>query len=432
MTGLLNRLAQGGASVARRLDPPEMPMIAHHNTNLPGIIAARDLGGLPMPSVAISRADAPMGEFGDISLLLRPDQVNPARGVNVFASDAYTGRQDHGFKMFTDRDAARNNIAADPNFGHFSDVFNGYSGVVDRFDTLDDMMAVAQYGVDKRILNPKDYSSLGKYARAVRQEGQSRNDYNDSKMGYPGLEAYGDVKRFLAAKDPYTPMGNPRAPVELTLQEIMKRMRSDRAYNAGTEGYKGAGGAAGSGLLRAISAEQFRNMTQIKKNRDLLMPRDSPEMRVMMDRWKRVSDTIISKVTNGHFNGHRAQAEGVIQDVAMGRGVSWAGLTEAQNAAVREAVYELKDAAKGLPTEYFEAKPKRIIELSDIDGAVVPENTPEAADLLQRAGVKNVASYNDDNRQSVMAGFKDFLFGVPALGTTGILGSLMGDRRERQ
>ena len=426
MTGLLNRLAQGGASVARRLDPPEIPMIAHHNTNLPGIIAARDLGGLPMPSVAISRADAPMGEFGDISLLLRPDQVNPARGVNVFAADGYTGRQDHGFKMFTDRDAAIENIAADPNFGHFSDVFKGYSGVADRFDTLDDMMAVAQYGVDKRILNPKDYSSLGKYARAVRQEGQSRSDYDNSKMGYPGLAAYGDVKRFLAAKDPYTPMGNPRAPVELTLQEVMKRMRSDRAYNAGTEGHQG------HGLLRAISAEQFKNMSQIKNNRGLLMPGDSPEMQATMDRWSRVSDTIVSKVTNGHFNGNRVKAKEVIQDTAMGRGVAWAGLTEAQNAAVREAVYELKDAAKGLPTEYFEAKPKRIIELSDIDGAVVPENTPEAADLLQRAGVKNVASYNDDNRQSVMAGFKDFLFGVPALGTTGILGSLMGDRRERQ
>lgn len=426
MTGLLARLAQGGASAAKRIDPPEIPMIAHHNTNLPGIMAADELGGIPMPSVAISRADAPMGEFGDISLLLRPDQVNPARGVNVFASDAYTGRQDHGFKMFTDRDAALENIAADPNFGHFLDMFKGYSGVVNRFETLDDMMAVAQYGVDKRILNPKDYSTLGKYARAVRQEGQSRGDYNDTKMGYPGLEAYGDVKRFLAAKDPYTPMGNPRAPVELTLQEIMKRMRSDRAYNAGTEGYKGAG------LLRAISAEQFRNMTQIKNNRDLLMPRDSPEMQATMDRWNRVSNNVVSVVSNNHFNGHRAKAEEVIQDAAMGRGVAWANLTDDQNAAVREAVYRLREEAKGLPTEYFEAKPKRIIELSDIDGAVVPENTPEAADLLQNAGVKNVARYNPDNRQSVMAGFKDFLFGVPALGTTGILGSLMGDRRERQ
>lgn len=426
MTGLLARIAQGGSGVARRLDPPEIPMIAHHNTNLPGIIAADELGGIPMPSVAISRADAPLTEFGDISLLLRPNQVNPARGVNVFSSDAYTGRQDHGFKMFTDRDAAIENLAADPNFGHFSDVFKGYSGVVNRFETLDDMMAVAQYGVDKRILNPKDYSSLGKYARAVRHEGQSRGDYNDTKMGYPGLEAYGEVKRFLANKEPYTPMGNPRAPVELTLQEIMKRMRSDRAYNAGTEKFKGAG------LLRAISAEQFKNMSQIKNNRGLLMPGDSPEMAATMDRWSRVSNNIVTRVSNGHFNGHREKAEEVIQDAAMGRGVAWADLTDDQNAAVREAVYELREQAKGLPTEYFEAKPKRIIELSDIDGAVVPENTPEAADLLQRAGVKNVARYNPDNRQSVMAGFKDFLFGVPALGTTGILGSLMGDRRERQ
>jgi len=427
MTGLLARIAQGGASAARRIDPPEIPMIAHHNTNFPGIIAADELGGIPMPSVAISRADAPLTEFGDISLLLRPDQVNPARGVNVFASDAYTGRQDRGFQMFTDRAAAVEAIKADPNFGHFKNaiVDVGYSGH-QNFETIDDMMAVAQYGLDKKIGNPKDFSDLRSYARHVREIGQSRGDYNDTKMGYPGLEAYGEVKRFLANKEPYTPMGNPRAPVELTLQEVMKRMRSDRAYKAGTENFKGAG------LLRAISAEQFRNMTQIKNNRGLLMPRDSPEMQATMDRWNRVSNNVVSVVSNNHFNGHRAKAEEVIQDAAMGRGVAWANLTEDQNAAVREAVYRLREEAKGLPTEYFEAKPKRIIELSDIDGAVVPETTPEAADLLQNAGVKNVARYNPDNRQSVMAGFKDFLFGVPALGTTGILGSLMGDRRERQ
>jgi len=427
MTGLLNRLAQGGASVARRIDPPEIPMIAHHNTSMPGLIAADELGGIPMPSVAISRADAPLTEFGDISLLLRPDQVNPARGVNVFAADGYTGRQDKGFVNFSDRAAAVEAIEADPNFGHFKNaiVDAGYSGH-QSFETIDDMMAVAQYGLDKGIGNPKDFPDLRSYARHVRDIGQSRGDYRNTKMGYPGLEAYGDVKRFLAAKDPYTPMGNPRAPVELTLQEVMKRMRSDRAYNAGTENHKG------SGLLRAISAEQFKNMSQIKNNRGLLMPGDSPEMQATMDRWSRVSNTIVNKVSNGHFNGNSAKAEEVIQDAAMGRGVARANLTEAQNAAVRDAVYELKDAAKGLPTEYFEAKPKRIIELSDIDGAVVPEDTPEAADLLQNAGVKNVARYNPDNRQSVMAGFKDFLFGVPALGTTGILGSLMGDRRERQ
>ena len=432
MTGLLNRLAQGGASVARRLDPPEIPMIAHHNTSMPGLIAARDLGGIPMPSVAISRADAPLTEFGDISLLLRPDQVNPARGVNVFAADGYTGRQDKGFMEFTDRAAAVEAIKADPDFGHFKHTMAmpGFGSTYESFENIDDMMAVAQYGLDKGIGNPKDFPDLRSYARHVRDIGQSRGDYRNTKMGYPGLEAYGDVKRFLAAKDPYTPMGNPRAPVELTLQEVMKRMRSDRAYNAGTEGFKGAG------LLRAISAEQFRNMTQIKNNRDLLVPGDSPEMRATMDRWSRVSNMIVSKVTNGHFNGNRGQAEGLIQDVAMGRGVAWANLTEAQNAAVRDAVYELKDAAKGLPTEYFEAKPKRIIELSDIDGAVVPETTPEAAELLQRAGVKNIETYHPtkwtNHRQTKMAGFKDFLFGNAAIGTTGILGSLMGDRRERQ
>jgi hypothetical protein len=421
MTGLLARLAQGGASAARRIDPPEIPMIAHHNTNLPGIIAADELGGIPMPSVAISRADAPMGEFGDISLLLRPDQVNPARGVNVFASDAYTGRQDKGFVNFTDPFEAREKMMKDPNFNHLIQSVN-----MSDFNTTDDMMAVAQYGVDKGIGDPKDFSTLQAYARHVRGIGKGRSDYNNSKMGYPGLAAYGDVKRFLAAKDPYTPMGNRRAPIELTLQEVMKRMRSDRAYNAGTEKFKGAG------LLRAISAEQFKNMSQIKNNRGLLMPGDSPEMAATIDRWSRVSNNVVSALSNNHFNGNRAKAEEVIQDAAMGRGVSWADLTEDQNAAVREAVYRLRDQAKGLPTEYFEAKPKRIIELSDIDGAVVPEDTPEAAELLQNAGVKNVAKYNPDNRQSVMAGFKDFLFGVPALGTTGILGSLMGDRRERQ
>ncbi len=59
------------------------------------INAADELGGMPLPSVAVTRLDKPY-RWGDdrtsVTLVARPDMVDPRRGTDVYSRDAWTGR----------------------------------------------------------------------------------------------------------------------------------------------------------------------------------------------------------------------------------------------------------------------------------------------------------------------------------------------------
>ena len=85
-------------------------LIGMHNLSADNLAHAQEMGGLPVPSIGISKANAPLEGFGDISLIAKQDMVTPERGNPVFGADAYSRRYpevvEHGgddkiFKGFT-------------------------------------------------------------------------------------------------------------------------------------------------------------------------------------------------------------------------------------------------------------------------------------------------------------------------------------------
>lgn len=67
--------------------------VVTHNINIDKLNKAIELGGLPSPSIAISRADAPanLEDFGGIKLIGTPDMINPADQQNaVFDRDVWS------------------------------------------------------------------------------------------------------------------------------------------------------------------------------------------------------------------------------------------------------------------------------------------------------------------------------------------------------
>ena len=73
-----------------------------------------------------------------------------------------------------------------------------------------------------------------------------------------------------------------------------------------------------------------------------------------------------------------------------------------------------------MPTEYFEAKPRSVAQIGDFDAAIVPEGNQEAQEILRRAGVKDIRTYDEElegqRRADVIRQFKDLMFAVPASG----------------
>ncbi len=67
------------------------PLLAIHNISGRNILNAAELGGLPVPSIGVTRPDAVYTGFGEISLIGTKDLADPRRNP-VFNADAYTVR----------------------------------------------------------------------------------------------------------------------------------------------------------------------------------------------------------------------------------------------------------------------------------------------------------------------------------------------------
>ena len=70
-------------------------LVVYHNVSTGKLREAIKLGGLPMPSLAITKRDIPFGDFGEITLIGDKDMIDPrkSRRNEVFSRDAYTVRK---------------------------------------------------------------------------------------------------------------------------------------------------------------------------------------------------------------------------------------------------------------------------------------------------------------------------------------------------
>jgi hypothetical protein len=70
-------------------------LVVYHNVSAGKLREVIKLGGLPMPSLAITKRDIPFGDFGEITLIGDKDMIDSrkSRANEVFSRDAYTVRK---------------------------------------------------------------------------------------------------------------------------------------------------------------------------------------------------------------------------------------------------------------------------------------------------------------------------------------------------
>ena len=67
-------------------------LMAVHNLTAEQVLKSLELGGLPMPSIAVLKADSVHDEYGDVSLILPKDAIDPKKNKanKVYGGDAWT------------------------------------------------------------------------------------------------------------------------------------------------------------------------------------------------------------------------------------------------------------------------------------------------------------------------------------------------------
>ena len=400
------------------------PLVAHHNLSATGLKVSDEVGGIPMPSIAISNANSPIETFGDITLILKPEKIDPANdpAMYIYGADAFTGRQPRGTRSF-DIKLFEEEIKADPRLSEYADELIDFaeSNAYDPKE-VDRMIKLVHAGLDNGLtpynLKPNnEKASLWHFANATDAQLGSWN--TEAINQYDGLEKYADVRLTLEPKEPYDMDGNPLPDGPYTAETVLESMREGQgrydipSYYPATE----LNTAGSGGKFRASFLQPFSSLDAVKQNRDLIYRKDihSPSAAEYGDNGyevnldeifnavQRIRFDLVDDLTTKYKGLSSMSALELVEDLA--RGFDPNRTSAIMNGTVpkedlpdlMEGIEALRAVMQRAPSEYFEIKPDKVMELSDFDNAIIPPdlaNDEEVIKILRDNDI-SISVYDD-------------------------------------
>jgi hypothetical protein len=427
--------------VQRAITPPDDPMIVQHNVRTEALDKIDRMGGLPMPSIAVSKAENPLTNFGDISLLASPEMAKPSAKNPVYSADAYTVRSPSVEVMPTSEtlDLVRKMVGEDLNPDHATeiarDLFSGRS--ISDPAMQNAYLKTKKKGV-KRSAFPEGYDGKRAYESEVFKRYRELNPYREPISGESGKVTDYDKwlnrqkNKFLKDGADYTERifkgftysGNRRyAPA--TLDNIVKEMRSLEKERGST----GVDLSGSMGALRARVTPRFSSLSDVKGSRDKILSNE--EFTKAKDAVEQDYNSFVNKVESyvrnipNYRDGVFGTVDELTSDLVMGRSSKdWFNYDIPEELVTEGRA--LRSKLRNMPTEYFEIKPKRGVELSEFEGAIIPKDvSKKVKPLLKKAGIRKILEYgSEEERKALFKKFPELMFALPLI-SAGLLGTEM-------
>jgi hypothetical protein len=401
----------------------ERDLIIQHNVTQANLMHALKLGGFPVPSLAVAKAADSLVNFGEITLIGPVEMADPkgyAR-TKVYGSDVYSPRYPTIEYKF---DRAGENVLAKIIAKHVA-----LTGL--KYFDLDSLQkegakylrqhpaVMAEFLEGKgikvdRVQAPKEghYSQEDRSNRAtefalqdaIRKDEATREEFDAYTEAL--LQKMNPSERIFKG---FTYNGN-RSYTPHTLENVVRILKKD------LRGGESSGNIYGIGQLRSKFSPQFRSLASIKDKRDLLVSKDKfeqikkeveGEFFALVDALKpyynssvdpfRFTDTVMAVIEDSPRGLDRAFTSYGFADVPQD---------------VRQDIYQFVTRMRNMPTEYFEAKIVREVDLAEFRAAVVPDNIrPEVAQALLSRGVTfdTYKAGSESDRKAVVKALADRL-----------------------
>lgn len=358
-------LTGGGVkySVGKKL---ERDLIIQHNLSEENLLHAIRMGGIPVPSLSITKAGDAMVNFGEITLLGPAEMADPkgyAR-TQVFGADVYSPRYPQiSYKLSNDALKKLNEILAPYREEGKREI---YGAEVSGIDDLTQLDTFKNYAVKKFGKAPA-WSDLKALAE------NTLRDVGAEEKIFQGFTNSGN-RRYI----PHT--------LDNVVRILKEEIRGGENFNYGV------------GSLRAHFTPRFTSVAQIRKEKGRLVSKEE------FEKVKNEIDAEFQKLWHETQAYHKVF--GANTKTAFGFGDTLIGtLTDAAKMGIPRALSENQfnevpptiqqeiagflEKLRHLPTEYFEAKILREVDISEFSAAVVPKGaSKEVIDALKARGLE--------------------------------------------
>ena len=398
-------------------------LVAVHNLSEEKLMKSLELGGMPMPSIAVMKAKNNHHDFGNISLVFSKDTIDPEKGAKVWTGDAYTPTFPRVEYKLSDKATDVYMTALDLQRSGMVDNFRSIrfdpDNMFDRLNNLDFEDLIRKELQDDSTKMLYLYDTTGT-VDAVELENIDKSNFE--KWTRNLYESIIEKKGIKNNRDIYTSSGNRRSwealHYEYNLENIVRAMKEK-----GTQGI----GAFGSTITGASKVE-FNSVEDIKNNRDKLLDKTSPEIKKAYDETRKgitdrfyelarslpkydnftaiddaaemLTEAVLKfKTKTGMDNYIRNQCEG------------WANYSP----SIVDDLLDIVNELRSLPAAYFEAKPQRGVSFNEVYTAVIPDNaSAELKSALDKAGVKyqTYEAGNEEDRVRVINSLDEVKFQI--------------------
>ena len=406
-----------------------------HNTRAEALRGYNDMGGIPMPSIAIAREGSSFNDFGEITLVGRQNNFDPLNRLNeTYGADAYTVRAPSSVRMVDKTKLKQMNAK-----GGFFDAVKQMGGYVDsvrssaydltskkgmqesRYRDLTDFFD-RDKGVDALFLSekgidiPKDSAGKADFS-FVREKVNSMLDER---------KAWGDQKKSELLDDQKYFISNPDRDYYSQSAKLMPYTSENvTAFMSKKSGAVNEGGvfSSGGGANRAAVVGKFGTLDEVRNAKERLVGAGS------MDEAKKISDEAYSHLEEKLLSGYKYDSFAIADDITNAlkiynkKGAAPALKAFGFDASDKEAVDLFRDYAEGLkkmPTEYFEVKPKRSVGVNEFGAAIMPKDAPsDVVDMLTKKGLDIHRYSTPQERDEIRKSLGKFSFQAATIGGIG-------------
>lgn len=409
-------------------------LIAVHNIYTDKLAKSLKLGGFPMPSIAVTKADMGHGRFGDCSFVFDKSTIDPKvdRENKVYGGDAWTptypaieykASEDVIQRVKDKYEEIKNKTDEDiSEFFRWSsalaDILNSVGGeqtLLNRLYNNTAMMQVYRIDKGKSVIEnvtdgeewqaikeqnydfPEDYISMLATDKAIR-DSVNQSDYRKWIDGlFKGIE---EKKGFANSDDLNANNSNFDAyHYEETLENAVKVMRSNVNGDATIWGGMGIWG---------VSQKEYSSIDTMKSDSARLQKISDDEYsnikRGFAEQLSEVTKAIKNDYSGNDFIDSDIVAGNIVDAVRESKTKSGikSYLKEYYPDITDTAVDDIVNLVHGImemPTGYFEAKPQRAVRFDEVKYAVVPETLDEnIKKQLADYGIQ-IIEYEDGNEE---------------------------------